>query len=68
MKKWIVSVLMLLSVSAFGIYSIGETVASTDNVSWNIAGPDPWTGQTGTLFDMVYSKNKPVFIFFGGTS
>ena len=68
MKKMILVALMLLTVCSFAVYNIGETVSSSDNISWTISGPagDPELGNSSTIFDMVAS-GKPVMISIGQT-
>lgn len=70
MRKMVL-IMVLLTWSTYllsqtGGYAIGETVSSSDNISWTIDMPDPYTGQTGTLFSKVDAPNNtPVLIFFG---
>ena len=67
MKKIIVS-LLVMSVVHFlsAAYNVGDTVNSSDNISWTISGPagHPEVGNSSNIFEMVES-GKPVMIFFG---
>ena len=68
MKKVILIAMMLLAISSYAVYNIGDTVDPSDNVYWTITGPAPYTGESDEMFNMITSNLKPVFIFFGGTS
>ena len=67
MKKLIMILMILLSISAFAAYNIGDTVDPSDNISWTITGPagHPEVGNSSTIFDQV-ALRKPVMIFLGG--
>lgn len=65
MKKVILIALMLLAVSSYAQYSIGETVLPADNISWTISGPVPYSGSS-TIFDEVIA-GKAVMISIGQT-
>ncbi|NOR45650.1 MAG: hypothetical protein GQ534_08710 [Candidatus Delongbacteria bacterium] len=56
-----------MAVCSFAVYNVGDTVSSTDNISWTITGPTghPDVGLQDNLFNMVGSRLKPVMIFFG---
>ena len=71
MKKVILVVLMLLAVCSYAAYNVGDTVLPADNISWTIDGPDPYTGETGNIFDTIYGNDgidgKAVMLFYGQT-
>ena len=60
--------MIMVTVGAFAQYSIGDTVAADDNISWNITGPAGHAdvGTSSNIFDQV-ALRKPVMIFFGQT-
>lgn len=47
-------------------YNVGDTVNSSDNISWSITGPSghPEVGYASNIFTEV-QNGKPVVIFFG---
>jgi hypothetical protein len=65
MKKKMMILLLVCAMASFAVYTVGSTVKSNDNISWTITGPDPYTGQSDNLFNMIGSKCKPVVLFFG---
>jgi hypothetical protein len=71
MRRTIIALMLLVSMSVvWAVYSVGATVKPTDNISWTITLPEghPEVGKSDEMFNMVYSKCKPVMIFFGGKS
>ncbi|MCK4980646.1 MAG: hypothetical protein KAS62_09625 [Candidatus Delongbacteria bacterium] len=58
MKK-ILLILILVNLSLFGSYSIGDTVDPSDNISWT----DNY-GYSSDIFTETFF-GKPVMIFFG---
>ena len=66
MKKMIIGLLMLISITAWAEYSVGETLSSSDNLSWTINGPsgNSEVGKTSTIFAKI-SEGKAVFLFQG---
>ena len=58
MKK-IILALLVVTLSLFGAYSIGDTVNSSDNINWTDN-----SGYSSDIFTEV-TNGKPVMIFFG---
>lgn len=50
---------LLMLMNLFAVYNVGDTVASSDNISWT----DNY-GYSSDIFKEVF-KGKPVMIFFG---
>lgn len=66
-EKMLIITLMLMTVCGFAVYNVGDTVNSTDNISWTITGPagHPDVGLSDELFNMIGSRLKPVMMFCG---
>jgi hypothetical protein len=68
MRKMMVMLMLILSLSAWAQYNVGDSVAPADNLSWTIEGPTghPEVGQSSDIFTKI-SENKAVFLFMGQT-
>ncbi len=60
MRNIAIILLVSMSTALFSVYNIGDTVSSSDNISWT----DNF-GYSSNIFTEVM-KGKPVMIFFGG--
>jgi hypothetical protein len=68
MRKVLIGLLMLLSITAWSAYNVGDTVAPVDDLTWTINGPTghPEVGQSSSIFTKT-SEMKAVFLFMGQT-
>ena len=68
MRKAVLILLVILSLSAWAQYNVGDTVLPADNLSWTIEGPagHPEIGQSSDIFTKI-SEQKAVFLFMGQT-
>lgn len=68
MKKMTVMLMLILSLSVFAQYNVGDTVQPADNLGWTIEGPagHPEIGQSSDIFEKI-SEQKAVFLFMGQT-
>ena len=60
--------MILFAVCSYAQYSVGDTVAPADNLSWTVEGPagHPDVGLSSDIFTKI-SQNMPVFLFMGQT-
>ncbi|MCK4980648.1 MAG: hypothetical protein KAS62_09635 [Candidatus Delongbacteria bacterium] len=61
MKRIVFTIMFILSMNLFAVYSIGDTVDPSDNISWT----DNY-GYSSDIFREVFI-GKPVMIFIGQT-
>lgn len=69
MRKMMVMLMLILSLSAWAQYNVGDTVLPADNLSWTIEGPTghPEVGLSSDIFTKI-NEQKAVFLFMGETS
>ena len=61
MKKIILTMMLIFSMSVFALYIPGETVKPEDNLSWTDSD-----GYSTNIFDEIFLQKNVVVLFYGG--